>query len=116
MFLRTVRTSLGVAARAPGRLMPWSREPGRYRGVSRAQAEQIRMRDNRTCQKCGKPGREVDHILNVKADGTDDDDNLQVLCKDCHDAKTQGEAAAGRARLSRYREPEPHPGRLPRRS
>ncbi|MBF6301181.1 HNH endonuclease [Nocardia amamiensis] len=96
--------------------MAWSRDPDRYRGVPRAQAEQIRQRDKGICQKCSRPGHEVDHIINVKADGTDDDDNLQVLCKDCHDAKTQGEAQAGKAKRSRYREPEPHPGRLPRRS
>ncbi|MGV9818409.1 HNH endonuclease [Nocardia xishanensis] len=96
--------------------MPWSREPGRYRGVPSAQAARIRRLDNNTCQKCGKPGREVDHRDNVAAGGSNDDANLWVLCTECHQAKTQAEAAAGRAKLSRYREPEPHPGRLPRRT
>lgn len=42
-------------------------------------------RDNRTCQKCGKPGKEVDHI-----DGSSYDlENLQVLCGDCHNEKTK---------------------------
>lgn len=95
--------------------MAWSLEPGRYRGVSRAQANRIRQRDNRTCQKCGRHGWQVDHKTNVAAGGTDDDSNLWVLCNDCHQTKTQSEAAAGRAKLSRYREPEEHPGRLPRR-
>ncbi|MFF7941630.1 HNH endonuclease signature motif containing protein [Nocardia gamkensis] len=67
-----------------------------------------------TCQTCGEPGREVDHEDNVKAGGVDDDEHLWVLCTDCHEAKTQLEAAAGRVRASRSREPEPHPGRLPR--
>ncbi|MEV0031421.1 HNH endonuclease [Nocardia sp. NPDC050793] len=96
--------------------MPWSREPGRYRGVPRPQAERIRRRDNNTCQKCGKPGHEVDHRVNVARGGSDDDVNLWVLCDSCHQAKTQAEAEAGRARHSRYREPEPHPGRLRRSS
>ncbi|MGY2036604.1 HNH endonuclease [Nocardia gipuzkoensis] len=92
----------------------WSRDPDRYRGVPRAQAQRIRRRDNWTCQKCGRPGRDVDHKDNIAAGGTHDDANLWVLCEDCHKAKTQTEAAASRARASRYREPEPHPGRLRR--
>ncbi|WP_159844885.1 HNH endonuclease [Nocardia sp. CY41] len=90
--------------------MTWSTDPDRYRGIPQTQADSIRRRDHHTCQKCGNPGHEVDHILNVKADGTDDDDNLQVLCKDCHDAKTQTEAAAGRIRHNRRRPTKPHPG------
>lgn len=92
--------------------MPWSTEPDRYRGVSRATAARIRRRDKRTCQLCGKPGWQVDHRIPVAAGGTDDDTNLRVLCDGCHQAKTQAEAAAGRARHSRWREPEEHPGRL----
>ncbi|WP_280454124.1 HNH endonuclease [Nocardia brasiliensis] len=94
--------------------MPWSTAPDRYRGVSRATAERIRKRDKRTCQKCGRSGWEVDHITPISAGGTDEDSNLCVLCRSCHQAKTQAEAAAGRAKHSRNREPEPHPGRLPR--
>ncbi|MFC9892125.1 HNH endonuclease [Nocardia sp. NPDC127579] len=93
--------------------MAWSREPDRYRGVQRGQAARIRRRDRHTCQQCGQPGHEVDHIQNVKGDGCDEDSNLRVLCTACHNTKTQGEAAVGRAKRSRYREPEEHPGRLP---
>ncbi|MFE9580548.1 HNH endonuclease [Nocardia sp. NPDC006044] len=97
-------------------LIPWSTAPDRYRGVSREQAARIRQRDRRTCQQCGRSGWQIDRIINVAAGGTDDDTNLHVLCDSCHDAKTQAEAAAGRAKVSRNREPEPHPGRIPRRS
>ncbi|WP_425298063.1 HNH endonuclease [Nocardia brasiliensis] len=90
--------------------MAWSREPDRYRGVARPQAERIRYRDRWTCQKCGEPGNEVDHIENVAAGGSDDDANLWVLCTECHRVKTAGEAAAGRARRSRKRSIRPHPG------
>ena len=92
--------------------MPWSREPGRYRGVSRETARRIRARDKRTCQKCGRSAWQVDHKTNVAAGGTDDDDNLWLLCDECHDTKSAEEAAAGRAKHSRWREPEEHPGRL----
>lgn len=91
--------------------MAWSREPGHRRGRPRAQAERIRRRDNWTCQECGRPDSyEVDHVTNVAAGGSDHDDNLRVLCVDCHKAKTQTEAAAGRTKASRVREPEEHPG------
>ncbi|MBF6328745.1 HNH endonuclease signature motif containing protein [Nocardia transvalensis] len=90
----------------------WSRAPDRYRGVPRAQAERIRLRDNRTCQNCGAPGYQVDHKTNVARGGTNDDENLWVLCDSCHAAKTKSEAAQGIARRSRHRPAEPHPGRL----
>ncbi|MDQ4212528.1 HNH endonuclease [Microbacterium sp. ASV81] len=61
---------------------------GGYRSLGRnltprLRAE-IRLRDNGRCQQCGKPGVEVDHI----AGSADDADNLQLLCLDCHHAKT----------------------------
>lgn len=44
----------------------------------------MRIRDSGRCQRCGTPGVEVDHI-----DGNSDAlDNLQLLCLDCHHAKT----------------------------
>ncbi|MFI9507558.1 HNH endonuclease [Nocardia sp. NPDC052566] len=88
----------------------WSREPGRYRGVPQPLAERIRYRDRWTCQKCGDPGNEVDHIENVAAGGSDDEANLWVLCTQCHRIKTASEAAAGRARRSRKRSGLLHPG------
>lgn len=90
--------------------MAWSTDPDRYRGVPTATARRIRDRDDYTCQICGRPGYEVDHDQNVAAGGTDDDDNLRVLCTDCHKPKIQAEAAAGRAKRSRLRPTQPHPG------
>jgi 5-methylcytosine-specific restriction endonuclease McrA len=44
----------------------------------------VRERDGEKCVVCGKQGEEIDHI-----DGdSDDPTNLQLLCKDCHHAKT----------------------------
>ena len=87
----------------------WSRAADRYRGVPAAQANRIRRRDNHTCQRCGRPGHDVDHIDNVAEDGTDDDDNLQVLCTSCHNIKTQSEATRAKRR-GRYLTAEAHPG------
>ena len=36
-------------------------------------------------------GSEVDHILSKAKGGTDDLNNLQLLCKECHKKKTQEE-------------------------
>ena len=42
------------------------------------------------CYKSGKvnPASEIDHILPLFKGGTDDLDNLQALCDDCHNTKT----------------------------
>jgi len=51
-------------------------------------------RDNFTCQSCGSVGGpqgdvelHVDHLTPQSAGGSDDPDNLQTLCRDCHMAK-----------------------------
>lgn len=63
---------------------------------------EILKRDNHTCKLCGATHKqepkwhydsychcEVDHIIEVADGGTDDRDNLRVLCHDCHVAKTK---------------------------
>lgn len=61
----------------------------------------ILVRDTHLCQLCLKRGmyiqaREVDHITPKAVGGTDSDDNLMAICKDCHKVKTLQEAAQGR--------------------
>ncbi len=56
-----------------------------------------------TCRECRKHGRTalaivVDHVKGLAEGGTDDEDNLQGLCGDCHDAKTAAEAARAQGR------------------
>lgn len=41
---------------------------------------------------------ECDHIVNKAQGGTDDMDNLQSLCKPCHDKKSQQESKLGMVR------------------
>lgn len=53
----------------------------------------ILARDKHLCQSCLKAGRltqgnHVDHITPKAKGGTDDPDNLQVLCAPCHREKT----------------------------
>jgi hypothetical protein len=42
----------------------------------------------KSCLKCGENATEIDHILEVANGGTDDIENLQPLCRMCHQAKT----------------------------
>ncbi len=56
--------------------------------------DEILLRDMYTCQHCGRVGGqlELDHIINLASGGTDNKDNLQILCQSCHKQKTQAES------------------------
>jgi 5-methylcytosine-specific restriction protein A len=54
------------------------------------QRNRIRRRDNGICQKCGQLGHEVDHKIALEDQGTNDDANLWLLCRECHKTKTHG--------------------------
>lgn len=61
----------------------------------------ILRRDNGLCQPCLKnhrvtPASQVDHIVPKAEGGTDEDENLQSICLDCHKVKTAKEANRGR--------------------
>lgn len=69
--------------------------------------ERIIRRDNGLCQECLRSGRVTqvghvkfsyycDHIVPKEEGGTDDDSNLQSLCRSCHTAKTDREKNRGR--------------------
>lgn len=51
------------------------------------------MRDAHLCQRCLAKGRptpatQVDHIIPKAKGGTDDPENLQAICDECHAEKT----------------------------
>ena len=66
--------------------------------------DEVRKRDRGKCQRCGKFIRSladdsvVDHIIELSPDNFDDINirlgfnNLQLLCKTCHNIKTFGKA------------------------
>ena len=60
--------------------------------------KRILQRDAGLCQPCLRRGvttpgcNEVDHKVNKAQGGTDDEANLQVVCRACHKAKTHAES------------------------
>ncbi len=65
--------------------------------------KRIRARDCDLCQACvrrddGHIGTysAVDHRIPKSQGGTDDDANLEVICKPCHQVKTAAEGRRGR--------------------
>lgn len=62
--------------------------------------------------RCTYPGKDVDHIVNLKSGGTDDITNLQLLCDWHHKQKTAKEAAAARKPRTERHPREQHPGLL----
>ena len=51
--------------------------------------ERIMSRDCGLCQQCKRQGRikqgtQVDHIIALTNNGSNDDDNLECICPDCH--------------------------------
>ena len=55
-----------------------------------AQRKRIRDRDKYVCQHCNIAVRtgEIDHIIPLELGGTNDDNNLHLLCSPCHLKKT----------------------------
>lgn len=104
--------------------MPWESStrrpdpPGwkalRQRVISRAQGQCEYLPpatgQAQTSQRCFYPGKDVDHIVNVANGGTDDMENLQLLCDWHHKQKTQAEAKANRKPRSERHPGEKHPG------
>jgi len=65
--------------------------------------KQILRRDKGLCQQCLKqgklrPARMVDHVVPKFECGTDAEENLQAICKNCHDAKTHAESCRAKRR------------------
>ena len=52
------------------------------------------------CKKVIKKAFDIDHIIPLAEGGTNDQENLQVLCKPCHFEKTQTEHEQGYIKLS----------------
>lgn len=65
--------------------------------------KRIMERDAGLCQECSRRGHvtlayAVDHIVCKAEGGTDDDNNLEAICKPCHVRKTAEENRRARSR------------------
>lgn len=59
--------------------------------------KRILQRDAYLCQPCleigiVKAATDVDHIINKESGGSDSENNLQSICKECHKLKTAAES------------------------
>lgn len=83
--------------------MAWDRkrDVGRLTGRPwRRLVEAVKVRDNYTCQACGRLTEEgdCDHIVPLHKQGKDEAANLQWLCRPCHADKTERESAEAQGR------------------
>ena len=84
----------------------WHKKPDAVKRLSgrRLQAmREAKFADNPLCAKCGQLPRthrewELDHITPSSEGGSNDSENMQVLCIPCHDEKSQAESQRARRR------------------
>jgi 5-methylcytosine-specific restriction endonuclease McrA len=69
-------------------------------GKWKKQRLMVLKRDSYTCNYCGEPGNEVDHIQPRVLGGTDDLDNLCCACRRCNASKNSRSEALFLARQS----------------
>jgi 5-methylcytosine-specific restriction protein A len=78
--------------------MAWGNgDPDRLRGRAlMVIRNRVLLRDRYQCQPCKRkgqaappdPSNQIDHIVPRSKGGSDRDDNLETICKDCHRDKT----------------------------
>jgi hypothetical protein len=66
--------------------------------LTQAQRDAILKRDGEVCAECGATDDlTIDHIMPKSLGGTNDEDNLRVLCRRCNSAKNNRVSAQGQA-------------------
>lgn len=63
--------------------------------ISDAIREEIRNKQHNKCAKCDSEPEQLDHIKALANGGTNEKENLQYLCKACHQQKTENEREQG---------------------
>lgn len=71
-----------------------------YGAAWRRKRKLVIQRDDGLCQPCLRVGiiksfDAVDHKVPLSQGGSDDENNLQCICNDCHKVKTQSESSVG---------------------
>lgn len=95
--LKTLKGGLQTIAPTLARLGSFAIERKRG-GAGVRDRNKIRERDCGLCQECkrngfARTGAQVDHITPLWKGGSDESGNKELLCCDCHDAKTKRETA-----------------------
>ena len=71
-----------------GRIKSAKRKPSKRKHIPKAVRDAVMERDNYTCVYCASTNNpELDHNEARANGGSDDDDNLQVLCRSCNRRK-----------------------------
>lgn len=70
------------------------------RELSPAERKAVFDRENGLCKKCGQPGTDIDHIHG----SSNEMENLQLLCKTCHNEKTKSGIVPLTSKHERYAE------------
>lgn len=91
------------------KLEQWAKRPEVKRQTGRAlqrKREELFRREP-LCRSCRQNGHTTlatvrDHIKPLAEGGTDDDDNIQPLCSDCHDVKSKDERLRARGGGKRF--------------
>lgn len=88
--MKTLKPKIAVLDTRRGGPMAVERIRG---GRLRVIRERILLRDEYTCQICGRvtADLEVDHVIPLYTGGNNSDSNLQSLCKACHKTKSDEE-------------------------
>ncbi|WP_395026584.1 HNH endonuclease [Comamonas odontotermitis] len=91
----------------------WSKKVTAAKRITGRRLQQLRkelFEREPLCRPCFRAGRVTlatmrDHIIALEEGGLDEESNVQPICADCHDAKSEAERARGVQRAwSSYRE------------
>ncbi len=99
MKLRTLGSRLTQAPRSGPKPLPATNVERKRGSAGVRDRAKIRARDMGQCQECKRQGRSqlghvVDHKTPLHMGGDDLDSNKELLCNECHDAKSAREAGA----------------------
>ena len=77
-----------VGKRKPTKRKRAKKKPAKRKHIPKAVRDAVMERDNYTCVYCASTNNpELDHDEARANGGSDDDDNLQVLCRSCNRRK-----------------------------
>lgn len=83
MYIAYMRTNLRRS-----KFTSWMDGNPKRRKLPRSLVTEVKSRDGAKCQACNtESDLQIDHIIPVALGGSDDIDNLQVLCRPCNQKK-----------------------------